>query len=168
MLVPPHRSLVQISITLITLPVVLCSIQVDLGLDQTVGDNQRATGDFYLSNIDEVDKYPAPAPILKFITDNVQQSDIQNFLQWIHPPEHPKCDSGLFAFCCNWPAPSQNIGIRRPPNVDPGEVKKRRRNCGKCECLSCRGDRGHSPGLGLENEILFRIKEFHVYEHSRR
>lgn len=27
---------------------------------------------------------------------------------------------------------------------------------------------GAIEGIPLENEILFRIKEFHVYEHSRR
>lgn len=154
MLVPPHRSLVLISIILITLPVVPCSPQIDLGLEQTVGDNQRATGDFLLSNID-VDKYPTSASTFEFITDITQKSKIQDFLQWIHPPEPPKCDNGLFAFCCSWPAPSPDIGIRRPPNVDPEEVKKRRRKCGKCKCQSRGGERGYFLGLGLENEISF-------------
>lgn len=154
MLVPSHRSLVQISIILIILRVVFCSPQVDLRLDeQTVGDNQGATGDFYLSSID-VDQYPAPDPNFKSITDIIRQSDIQNFLQWIHPRGPPNCDSGLSAFCCNWPAPSPYIGIRRPPNVDPEEIKKRRRKCWECKCLSSGGDKG-PPGLGLENEISF-------------
>lgn len=145
----PHHSLVQIFIILITLPVVFCFPQVDLRLEQTVGDNQLATGDLYVSNID-VDKYPAPAP---FLADILKQSEIQRFLQWINPPEPPKCDNGLFAFCCNWPAPNPNIGIWRPPHVDPKEVVKRRRKCGKCKCLSCRVDRDHCFDLGPKNEI---------------
>lgn len=167
MLVPPHRSLVQILILHITLPFILCSPQVDLELEQSLRDNQRSIGDFYLSNID-TDKYPTPDPISKSIAGFIQQSDIINFLQWIHPPEPPKCDNGLFAFCCSWPAPNLSIGIRRPPNVDPEEIKKRRRKCRECKCLSCGGDRGYSLDLGLKKEISSRIKEFHSYEHSRR
>lgn len=132
----PHRSLVQIFIILITLPVVFCFPQVDLRLEQTVGDNQLATGDYYASNIDD------PTP---FLADIFQQPAIQKLLQWIHPPEPPKCDNGLSAFCCNWPAPNPNIGIKRPLHVDPEEVKKRRRKCGMCKCLSCRVDRGSFP-----------------------
>lgn len=140
----PHRSPAQIFIILTTLPAVFCSPQVDPRIEQTVGDSQLATGDFYASNID------APYP---FLADIFQQPDIQRFLQWINPPESPKCDIGLSPFCCNWPAPNPNTGIRRPLHVDPEEVKKRRRMCGNCKCLSCRLDRGHSLDLGLKNEI---------------
>lgn len=130
--VTPHPSLVQIFIILVTLAVAFCFPQVDLGLEQTVGDNQLATGDFYASNIDD-----APPPLL---ADIFQHLEIQKFLQWIHPPQPPKCDNGLSAFCCNWPAPNPNIGIERPLHVDPEEVKKRRRKCGICKYLSCRLD----------------------------
>lgn len=149
MFVPPHRSLVQICTIVITLRTALCFPQFDLRLEQNVGNNELAKGDSHLANLD-VDKYPAPAPI-----HNIQQSDIRDFLQWIYPTQPPKCDNGLFAFCCDWPAPSPYIGISRPPNVDPAEVKKRRRKCGKCKCLSCGGDGGHSPDLGLKNEKSF-------------
>lgn len=142
--VTPHRSLVQTFIILITLAVVFCFPQADLRLEQTVEVNQLATGDFYASKIS------APNP---FLADIFHQADIQEFLQLIQPPEPPKCDNGLSAFCCNWAAPNPNLGIGRPLHVDPEEVKKRRRKCGKCKCLSCRFDRGHSLDLGLKNEI---------------
>ena len=144
---PPHRSLVQTFIIVITLPVLFCFPQVDLRLEESVGDNQLATGDLYVSNID-VDRNPVPAPFLKFIPDIFKQNDVQKFLQRIHPLEPRKCDNGLFAFCCNWPAPNPNIGIGRPLHVDPEEVKRRRRKCGKCEFPSCRVHIGHSQDLG--------------------
>lgn len=129
--VTPHPSLAQILIILVTLAaVVFCFPQVDFRLEQTVGDyNQLATGDFYASN----NIIDAPPPLL---ADIFQHPEFQKFLQWIHPPEPPKCDNGLSAFCCNWPAPNQNVWIQRPLHVDPEEVKKRRRKCGMCKCLS--------------------------------
>lgn len=134
----PHLSLVQIFVILVTLAAVFCFPQVDLGLEQGVGGNQLATGDFYVSNTD------APPP---FLPDIFQHFEIQKFLQWIHLPQPPKCDNDLSAFCCNWPAPNPNIDIQRPLHVDPKEVKKRRRKCGICKYLSCRLDKNEAIPL---------------------